>query len=207
MDIKQFQGMMDMVLKNKEGKALSRSEGEAVLKGLASVTITIFAAILAISAWLGGQVSGKILANNVELNDTWAFYQAKSIKQNLYFVNMEDIRAQLEDPTTPPNVRKILSERADRYQGVVDRLESDPKGDGKQQIMAKARTLESERDLLKKRSPFFGMASTILQIAIVLSTTAILAVSMALWYSSIGVGIIGLIILADGMWYFFPLPF
>ena len=197
MDIKQFQGMMDMVLKNKEGKALSRSEGEAVLKGLASVTIT----------WLGGQVSGKILANNVELNDTWAFYQAKSIKQNLYFVNMEDIRAQLEDPTTPPNVRKILTERADRYQGVVDRLESDPKGDGKQQIMAKARALESERDLLKKRSPFFGMASTILQIAIVLSTTAILAVSMALWYSSIGVGIIGLIILADGMWYFFPLPF
>ena len=206
MDIKQFQGMMDMVLKNKEGKALSRSEGEAVLKGLASVTITIFAAVLAISAWLGGQVSGKILANNVELNDTWAFYQAKSIKQNLYFVNMEDIRAQLEDPTTPPNVRKILSERADRYQGVVDRLESDPKGDGKQQIMAKARALETERDLLKKRSPFFGMASTILQIAIVLSTTAILAVSMALLYSSIGVGIIGLIILADGMWYFYPLP-
>jgi hypothetical protein len=207
MDIKQFQGMMDMVLKNKEGKVLNRSEGEAVLKGLASVTITIFAAVLAISAWLGGQVSGKILANNVELNDTWAFYQAKSIKQNLYFVNMEDIKAQLEDPTTPPNVRKLLAERADRYQSVVDRLESDPKGDGKQQIMAKARTLESERDLLKKRSPFFGMASTVLQIAIVLSTTAILAVSMALWYGSIGVGIIGLLILADGMWYFFPLPF
>jgi hypothetical protein len=207
MDIKQFQGMMDMVLKNKEGKALSRSEGEAVLKGLASVTITIFAAILAISAWLGGQVSGKILANNVELNDTWAFYQAKSIKQNLYFVNMEDIRAQLEDPTTPPNVRKILTERAVRYQAIIDKLESDPSGHGKKEIMAQARALESERDLLKKRSPFFGMANTILQIAIVLSTTAILAVSMALWYGSIGVGIIGLLLLADGVWYFFPLPF
>jgi len=30
---------------------------------------------------------------------------------------------------------------------------------------------------------------------------------MALWYGSIGVGIIGLLLLADGMWYFFPLPF
>jgi hypothetical protein len=201
-----FTRMVDMVLKDKNGKVLSRSEGEAVLKGLASVTITIFAAILAVTAWLGGQVSGKILSNNVELNDTWAFYQAKSIKQNLYFVNMEDIRAQLEDPTTPTNVRKLLAERADRYQGVVDRLESDPKGDGKKEIMAKARALESERDSLKKRSPFFGMAGTILQIAIVLSTTAILAVSMLLWYGSIGVGIIGLVLLADGIWFFMPLP-
>ena len=73
--------------------------------------------------------------------------------------------------------------------------------------MAKGRALEADRDSAKKRSPFFGMAGTIIQIAIIFSTTAILAVSMALWYSSIAVGIIGLIVLADGIWYFFPLPF
>ena len=84
MDIKQFQGMLDMVIKSKDGKVLSRSEGEAVLKGLSSVTITIFAAILAICTWLGGQVSGKIMADNIELGDVFSFYQAKAIKQNIY---------------------------------------------------------------------------------------------------------------------------
>jgi len=207
MDIKQFQGMMDMVLKSKEGKVLSRSEGEAVLKGLASITITIFAALLAITSWLGGQVSGRIMADNIELGDTWGFYQAKSIKQNMYQLNLDDLKVQIADPQTDKSLKPALQSRADNYQKYIDALESDPKGDGKKEIMAKGRALEADRDSAKKCSPFFGMAGTIIQIAIIFSTTAILAVSMALWYSSIAVGIIGLIVLADGIWYFFPLPF
>jgi len=207
MDIKQFQGMMDMVLKSKEGKVLSRSEGEAVLKGLASITITIFAALLAITSWLGGQVSGRIMADNIELGDTWGFYQAKSIKQNMYQLNLDDLKVQIADPQTDKSLKPALQSRADNYQKYIDALESDPKGDGKKEIMAKGRALEADRDSAKKCSPFFGMASTIIQIAIIFSTTAILAVSMALWYSSIAVGIIGLIVLADGIWYFMPMPF
>jgi hypothetical protein len=206
MDLKQIQGLLDMVMKDKNGKVLSRSEGEAVLKGLASITITIFAALLAITSWLGGQVSGKIMADNIELGDTWGFYQAKSIKQNMYQLNLDDLKVQIAE-TSDNNIKKSLQLRADNYQKYIDVLESDPKGDGKKEIMAKGRALEADRDSAKKRSPFFGMAGTIIQIAIIFSTTAILAVSMALWYSSIGVGIIGLIVLADGIWYFFPLPF
>ena len=207
MDLKQIQGLLDMVMKDKNGKILSRSEGEAVLKGLASITITIFAALLAITSWLGGQVSGKIMADNIELGDTWGFYQAKSIKQNMYQLNLDDLKVQIADPATDKSLIPTLKARVDNYQKYIDVLESDPKGEGKKEIMAKGRALEADRDSAKKRSPFFGMAGTIIQIAIIFSTTAILAVSMALWYSSIGVGIIGLIVLADGIWYFFPLPF
>ena len=196
-----------MVMKDKNGKILSRSEGEAVLKGLASITITIFAALLAITSWLGGQVSGKIIADNIELGDTWGFYQAKSIKQNMYQLNLDDLKVQIADPATDKSLIPALKARAENYQKYIDVLESDPKGEGKKEIMAKGRALEADRDSAKKRSPFFGMAGTIIQIAIIFSTTAILAVSMALWYSSIAVGIIGLIVLADGIWYFFPLPF
>ena len=207
MDLKQIQGLLDMVMKDKNGKVLSRSEGEAVLKGLASITITIFAALLAITSWLGGQVSGRIMADNIELGDTWGFYQAKSIKQNMYQLNLDDLKVQIADPATDKSLIPALKARAENYQKYIDALESDPKGDGKKEIMAKGRALEADRDNAKKCSPFFGMAGTIIQIAIIFSTTAILAVSMALWYSSIAVGIIGLIVLADGIWYFFPLPF
>ena len=207
MDLKQIQGLLDMVMKDKNGKVLSRSEGEAVLKGLASVTITIFAAILAVTSWLGGQVSGKIMADNIQLGDVWSFYQAKSIKQNMYQLNLDDLKVQLADPQTDKSLKPALQSRIDNYQKYIDLLESDPKGEGKKEIMARGRALEADRDNAKKRSPFFGMAGTIIQIAIIFSTTAILAVSMALWYSSIAVGILGLLVLADGIWYFFPLPF
>jgi len=201
-----FTRMTDMVLKNKDGKVLSRSEGEAVLKDKASVTITIFAAFLAICSWLGGQVSGKIMANNIQLGDVWSFYQAKSIKQNMYQLNLDDLKIQISE-TNDANIKKSLESRIENYQKYIDVLESDPKtGEGKKEILAKGRALEAERDSAKKRSPYFGIAATVLQIAIVLSTTAILAVSLALWYSSIGVGIIGIILLADGVWYFLPLP-
>jgi len=208
MDLKQIQGLLDMVMKDKNGKILSRSEGEAVLKGLASITITIFAALLAITSWLGGQVSGKIMADNIELGDTYSFYQAKAIKQNMYQLNLDDLKVQMADKSTDKSLLPQLQARADNYQNYINVLESDPKtGEGKKEILAKARGLEADRDSAKKRSPFFGMAGTVIQIAIIFSTTAILAVSMLLWYSSIAVGIIGLIILADGIWYFFPLPF
>jgi len=147
------------------------------------------------------------MADNIELGDTWGFYQAKSIKQNMYQLNLDDLKVQIADPATDKSLIPALKARAENYQKYIDALESDPKGDGKKEIMAKGRALEADRDNAKKCSPFFGMAGTIIQIAIIFSTTAILAVSMALWYSSIAVGIIGLIVLADGIWYFFPLPF
>ena len=73
-----------MTLKDKTGKVLSRSEGESILKGRASITITIYAAMLAVCTLLGNGISGKILSDNIMANDQWNYYQAKSIKQDLY---------------------------------------------------------------------------------------------------------------------------
>jgi len=174
-----------MVLKDKTGKVLSRSEGEAVLKGRASITITIYAAILALCTLLGNQLSGRILSDNITANDQWAYYQAKTIKQDLY--------------ETISNITPDKSLR-DSYRTYITKLEGDRKV-----IMADARHLEEDRDEAKKRSPYFSLANTVLQISIVLSTTAILAVSLGLWYASIATGLIGIILLCNGVWYFLPL--
>ena len=72
-----------MVMKDKTGKILSRSEGEALMKGRGAITISILAAVLAICTLIGNGVSSKVLTNTLKINDTYNFYQAKSIKQNL----------------------------------------------------------------------------------------------------------------------------
>jgi len=174
-----------MALKDKTGKVLSRSEGEAVLKGRASVTITIYAAILALCSLLSNGIGGRILTDNIMANDAWAFYQAKSIKQDLYEVSVNN--------TTDKSI-------VESYRAHIISLDKD-----KEAISSKAKALELDRDLAKSRSPFFGYANTVLQISIVLSTTAILAVSLTMWYASIGTGILGIILLCNGIWYFLPL--
>lgn len=46
------------MIKGKDGKDLSRSEGEAVMKGRGAVTISIYALLLAICTLLGNANSG-----------------------------------------------------------------------------------------------------------------------------------------------------
>jgi len=60
-----------------------------------------------------------------------------------------------------------------------------------EEISAKARQAEAERDAAKARSPWFTYAGMALQLAIVLSSAAILAVMMPLLYGSVMVGAAG----------------
>jgi hypothetical protein len=184
-----------MVLKDKTGKVLSRSEGEAVMKGRGAITISIYAALLAICTLVSASYSGKVLTNTLKANDTWAFYQAKSIKQAITEMALDDaIRANDKD-------------KVDNLKAKVARLESDPStGEGKKELAEKGKTLEEERDTARKRSPYLSFASAFLQIAIVLSSTAILAVSMEMLFASIAIGALGSILLANGIWLFIQIP-
>ena len=69
------------MIKDKDGKPLSRSEAEGIMKNRSSVTVSIFAALLALCALIGNQNSSRILNNTLMITDLWGFYQAKSIKK------------------------------------------------------------------------------------------------------------------------------
>ena len=181
-----------MALKDKTGKLLSRSEGEAVMKGRGAITISILAALLAIGTLIANGVSSKVLTNTLKINDTYNFYQAKSIKQNLAEYALDDALARKDESKAAEIRAKIAS------------YDSDPKtGEGKRELLAKAKGLEEERDAARARGPYFSFSSAALQIAIVLSSTAILAVSMEMLWASIGMGILGALLLANAIWGWF----
>ena len=94
-----------------EKKSLSRSEREAQIKDKAGWVITVIACLLAANTYIANGLSSKILTNTIKANDTWNFYQAKSIKQSI-------AEGQLEDARDPAR-REILKAKIDRY-------ESDP---------------------------------------------------------------------------------
>lgn len=177
-----------------EVKPLSRSEREAQIKDKAGLVICVLAALLAINTLMGGSNSSKILNNTIEANNTWAFYQAKSIKQTLAEQSLDD--AQFRKDT-----KKIES-----LQKKIDRYESDPAtGEGKKELMAKAKKLESDRAVAKQRSPFYTYAGSLFQIAIVLLTASILAVNNKMYKASIGVGSLGALLMSQALWLWIPI--
>jgi hypothetical protein len=176
-----------------ETKPLSRSEREAQIKDKAGWLITVLAALLAINTLMGGSNSSKVLNNTIEANNTWSFYQAKSIKQTLTEMKYDD--------AVSSNKTKL----AENLKTKIDRYESDPTtGEGKKELMAKARKLEEDRAIAKSRSPWYTYAGSLFQIAIVLLTASILAVNMRLYWASIGVGIIALLSMSQAIWLLVP---
>jgi hypothetical protein len=169
-----------------EVKPLSRSEREAKIKDKAGWVITVLAALLAVNTYVGNGFSSSILQNTIKANDTWNFYQAKSIKQSI-------AEGQLEEAKDP--------KRRAELQAKIDRYETDPaKGEGKKELMAKARALEDARDEAKKHTPWLTFAGTAFQLAIVLLSASILAVSMPMFWGSVAVGIIGSLLMSQGIW-------
>jgi len=170
----------------------SRSEREAKLKDKAGMVISIFALILAVNSWYGGKLSSTTLNNTIAANDVWSFYEAKSIKQMLAEQSLDDAQ-----------VRKDTA-KIEKLEAKIARYESDPKtGEGKKELMEKAKKLEAERDYAKKQSPWIGFASTLYQLSIVVLSASILAVSTEMFWGSFFVAGLGLLLSAQGVFLFF----
>lgn len=174
-----------------EKKPLSRSEREALIKDKAGWVIVVFAALLAINTYMGGGNSSKVLNNTIEANNTWSFYQAKSIKQTLAEMAHDDA------------VRVKDTKKAEALQVKIDRYENEPK-EGKKALMEKARSLEADRAVAKQRSPWYTFAGSLFQIAIVLLSASILAVNNKLYTASLFVGGAAMLLMSQAVWLWIP---
>jgi hypothetical protein len=167
-------------------KPLSRSEREALIKDKAGLVIVIMALFLAVTRYFANSFSGAVLKNMLKATDTYAFYQSKSIKQAI-------AEGQLQDARDPKRIRELAAK--------IERYESDPaKGEGKRELLAKAKAFEAARDDASRHSPWLTFASMIFQLAIVLLSASILAVNNKMYQASLVVGGIGIVLLTQGIW-------
>ena len=126
-----------------EVKKLSRSEREALIKDKAGMVIVVMALFLAVTTYFANSFSGAVLKNMLKATDTYAFYQAKSIKQSI-------AEGQLEDAKRSGNRAQV-----EKLTAKIERYETDPaKGEGKKELLAKAKAFEAEvakqKDISKK---------------------------------------------------------
>ena len=175
-----------------EAKPLSRSEREAQIKDKAGLVIVFMALFLAGNTYLSNNFSGIAQTNLLKASNTYGFYQSKSIKQTIAEGQLEDAK-QSKD-----------KERIAKLEAKIARYESDPeKGEGKKELLAKAQAQEAAREEARLHSPWLTFSGMLFQLAIVLLSASILAVNNKMYKASLGVGALGLILMAQGFWLWF----
>ena len=78
-------------------------------------------------------------------------------------------------------------------------------GVGKE-LMAKARSIEHDRDIAMQKDPNFDLAEAGLQIAVVLASVALVAELTALLWVSGGLAVIGILMMLNGYFLLVPIP-
>jgi seryl-tRNA synthetase len=77
----------------------------------------------------------------------------------------------------------------------------------KQAILVEAKKQEHERDVNRAKDPYFDFGEALLQIAIVMSSVAIIAGSRPVFFFSIGAAVLGSLITLNGFLLLFRVPF
>ena len=186
-----------------------RAEHEAAdkFRNRAALMIAFLAAVLAIGGLGGGNATDDLIGNNIRASDTWAFYQAKNVRQTVYSVAAADIEAQLAAGGLSPEARAGAEKRLADYKATIARYDSEPdadapndplKGEGKKELRAQAQSFEEARERAAAQDDNFDMAEVFLQLALVLGSVAILAINRWVLILSGALGILGTLFTING---------
>lgn len=148
--------------------------------------IALTALILAITATFsslkaGAFASKGILAQN-QASDGWAYYQAKSLKENTYQVQLDELEMGVVG-VDPQRVEELKA----KYREKIERYAAEQK-----EISAMSKEKEAERDHFLELNRGFAGALTYLQIAILLVSLAALVKQIYFWYIGMAVGLFGI---------------
>ncbi len=192
--------MSEVELPNPE--ELEEFKGHTFTRRVALAT-ALFAVLLAITSLGGSKATKEMLLAQQQASDQWAFYQAKAMREHFY--RGQKLRLELdllEKENSKPEVRK-------RYEDLMKKMsvEEGRYNIEKKEIEKEARHLEHERDLNRKKDPYFEYAEVLLQIAIALGAITILAHSRRVFVFAVVAAALGTLLSINGYFMLVHLPF
>jgi hypothetical protein len=143
-------------------------------------TMAIIAALLAMVSVLGLHFISEKLLNQQLASDQWAYYQAKNIRH----YSAQVARDLLAQAKAAPDLTGAYAKDMVRY------------GKDMKEIQTKAKEYEDERDIDSRRAERLHIGEVFLEVAIVLSSLAILT-KRKFWYAAGSVSaVVGVIVAA-----------
>src|ERR1700676_3865526 len=140
----------------------------------AAIIIGIMAAVLAITEFVAKDAQTDYLTNHIAASDTWAQYQAKSVRRTILTAQADLLESM------PATSDTLVKKRNADARANAERMRSEPGADGMEQLAEKAHDQEHERDHAMHRNHMLEIASGGLQIAIVLAWISVVLTLPAL---------------------------
>jgi len=173
-----------------------------------AVYIALLAVLLSICSVGGGNASKDSTRTNIQASDTWAFFQAKNQRQTAYKLAADGLNLRLTEPGLPDATRKEIEQQLAAYHAEILHLESDAqKGEGKKELVAKAKDFEKDRDTALKQDPYFDYAEAFLQIGVVLASASIVLKNSSLLWGSGFLSFLGFLLMLNGFTLAVSIPF
>ena|ERR1041384_768683 len=151
-----------------------------------AISLVCIAVITAFASQLAGKYSSRVLTKlndstyyQAQASDQWSYYQAKSIKQNLY----EGLRELAPKTAEEASARQS----SDGFKAKIAKYEED-----KAKVMAEAKELEKQRDVARtaaadaaQHGSAMATPILILQVSVALSSICLVSKKRPLWYFSL----------------------
>ncbi|MGA7323339.1 MAG: DUF4337 domain-containing protein [Rhodomicrobium sp.] len=171
-----------------------------------AIYISVLAVLLAIAATGSNDAMKTAQQAGFQVNDQYAFYQAKTIRQSQLKVASNDLDLRVQSlPNMPEAVRNRIQADKAEYDKEIGRLESNARN-GKKELLALAESCENERNQALAQHPFYDYSLAMLQIAIVLASASIITGTRILLFGSGAVGLLGILFFLNGYALFFGAP-
>jgi hypothetical protein len=153
-----------------------------------SVTMAILAVCVAVVSLLGHRSHTEELLMQNRATDQWAYYQAKNIRLHNYDMGLDLIP--LVDFKDKDQVGKVQ----EKYKAQVDRYTKE-----QADIEEQAKDFEAESAKAQRKADRFDLGEVFLEIALVISSLALLSKKRVFWYLGLASGFAGLAAAVTGM--------
>ena len=154
------------------------------------ILIAIMATILAFTEMAARNADTDIVRESVEASDTWAFFQAKSIRAAML---RADARAlQVETAGRPETDAAQVAKTIADWEAAAAHEDSEPAtGEGRKELAVKAQGIEKHRDERAAAKETYEFASGALELGILLASSAIVTGLTPLAFIGAAFGAIG----------------
>ena len=198
-----------MTSNTKELEKSAEEEKKERFQQQCSIVISLIATLLLINNMGAQNASSQAAFENANAINTFAFYQAKNIRQNdlnLAATTLEGI-ANTAMPIANEDAKRQLRDQAQAFRTKALGYESEPEsGEGKKELLQKARQAEAQRDLALRQGPYFDFASLALQLAIILFSVVLITNRKTLYASGIAAAVLGTLLSVNGFFLWVAIP-
>jgi hypothetical protein len=164
-----------------------------------ALMIAVLALFLAFSEMLGKNAEKASVTANIEANNLWSFFQAKTIRRAMAQNLVEFIQVE-NTGVTDAAKSAAVAKQVETWRSLAARLESEPEtNEGRRELMRRAQEAEKKRDSENRKAEAFEMSSAVLQVAIVVASAMIITGVAFLAYvaGALGMAAVGLMAMAQ----------